>query len=460
MSAKDGRLRFEHDTVRSASELFEAGKAARGELPRSAHAAYTPPEHRDPVGILRKQHEHRVAELVPLRLERMTASPFAFYRGSAAIQAADLRDAPRTGVNVTICGDAHVANFGIYASPERSLVFDLNDFDESAYGPWEWDVKRFVASVVVAARQRGFKESKVQTAALEAAASYRITLRQITQLSVLERYYIRADVHRGQRAASSQKILDHAIEAASRRTSARVVRKITERAEDGSTTIVENPPVLTHVPEDVEQELLRVLHDYVETVPSDIAVLLSQYVPTDVVRRVVGVGSVGTRCYIIVLSGPAGESLVLQLKEATESAAVEFGEAATACAPAFASRPGASEHGYRVVANQHVLQAVSDPFLGWLTHNGHEYYLRQFRDQNVSIDTETLDFRPFTEYVNACGAVLARAHAQSPSAPFIAGYLGGGTPFDSAVVEWASAYAEQCVEDHKAVRKAVKAGEL
>ena len=460
MSAKDGRLRFEHDTVRSASELFEAGKAARGELPRSAHAAYTPPEHRDPVGILRKQHEHRVAELVPLRLERMTASPFAFYRGSAAIQAADLRDAPRTGVNVTICGDAHVANFGIYASPERSLVFDLNDFDESAYGPWEWDVKRFVASVVVAARQRGFKESKVQTAALEAAASYRITLRQITQLSVLERYYIRADVHRGQRAASSQKILDHAIEAASRRTSARVVRKITERADDGSTTIIENPPLLTHIPEETEKELLGVLHEYIETVPSDIAVLLSQYVPTDVVRRVVGVGSVGTRCYIVVFSGPARESLVLQLKEATDSVAVEFGGAAASCAPSFASRADSAEHGYRVVANQHVLQAVSDPFLGWVRHAGHAYYVRQFRDQNVSIDTETLDFRPFTDYVDACGTVLARAHAQSPSAPFIAGYLGGGTPFDSAVAEWASAYADQTMEDYQALRKAVKKGEI
>lgn len=460
MSADDGRLRFEHDSIRTAAELFDAGKTARGDLPRSAHGTYTPPKDRDPVGILRKQHEHRVPDLIPLRMERMTASPFAFYRGSAAIQAADLREAPRTGVDVTICGDAHLANFGIYASPERSLVFDLNDFDESACGPWEWDVKRFVASVVVAARQRGFKESKVQTAALEAAASYRIALRQITQLSVLERYYIRADVHRGQRAASSQKILDHAIEAASRRTSARVVRKITERADDGSTTIIENPPLLTHIPEETEKELLGVLHEYIETVPSDIAVLLSQYVPTDVVRRVVGVGSVGTRCYIVVFSGPARESLVLQLKEATDSVAVEFGGAAASCAPSFASRADSAEHGYRVVANQHVLQAVSDPFLGWVRHAGHAYYVRQFRDQNVSIDTETLDFRPFTDYVDACGTVLARAHAQSPSAPFIAGYLGGGTPFDSAVAEWASAYADQTMEDYQALRKAVKKGEI
>ncbi len=460
MSAEDGRLRFDHEAVHSAAELFEAGKAARADIPRSAHADYTPPKDRDPIGILRAQNKHRVPELVPLRLERMAASPFAFYRGSAAIQVADLRDAPRTGIDVTICGDAHLANFGIYASPERSLVFDLNDFDESAYGPWEWDVKRFVTSVVVAARHRGFKESKVQTAALEAAASYRIALRQITQLSVLDRYYIRTDVHRGQRAASSQKVLDHAIEAASRRTSARVVRTITKRADDGSTVIVEKPPVLVHLPEATEQRVLKIVRDYMKTVSSDIALLLSQYVATDAVRRVVGVGSVGTRCYIIVFSGPAGESLVLQVKEASESVAVEFGGATAGRAPAYDDHADPDEHGHRVVANQRVLQAVSDPFLGWVSHEGHAFYVRQFRDQNVSIDTEALDFRPFTDYVDACGIVLARAHAQSPAAPYIAGYLGGGTAFDSAVAEWASAYAEQTVDDHKTLRKAVKAGEI
>ncbi|MHA7987714.1 DUF2252 domain-containing protein [Rathayibacter sp. CAU 1779] len=460
MSADDGRLRFDHEAIHSADDLIEAGKAARGDVPRSAHAEYVPAKDRDPIGILRAQHEHRVQELIPLRLERMSANPFAFYRGSAAIQAADLRDAPRTGVDVTICGDAHIANFGIYASPERALTFDLNDFDESAYGPWEWDVKRFVGSVVIAARQRGFKESKVQTAALEAAASYRIALRQITQLGVLERYYIRADVHRGQRAASSQKVLDHAIDAASRRTSARVVRKITERAADGTVSIIENPPVLTHVPETTEHTVLEIAREYVNTLPSDIAVLLSQYVATDAVRRVVGVGSVGTRCYIVVLTGPSGESLVLQVKEATESVAVEFGGATAPRAPIIDGRADRDDHGHRVVANQRVLQSVSDPFLGWVRKDGHAFYVRQFRDQNVSIDTETLDFRPFTDYVDACGTVLARAHAQSPNAPFISGYLGEGTQFDSAIAEWASVYADQAVEDYNALRKAMRKGEI
>ena len=460
MSADAGRLRFDHEAIHSAADLAEAGKAARSDLPRGAHAEYRPAKDRDPVGILRQQHTHRVADLVPLRLERMTANPFAFYRGSAAIQAADFRNEQNTGVDVTICGDAHVANFGLYASPERSLVFDLNDFDESAYGPWEWDVKRFVASVVIAARQRGFKESRVQTSALEAAASYRIALRQFTELSVLERYFIRTDVSSRQRAASSQKVLNHAIDAASRRTSARVVRKITQRADDGSTVIVENPPLLTHVPEATEQSVLEIARSYLSTVPADIAVLLSQYVATDAVRRVVGVGSVGTRCYIIVLSGPAGESLVLQVKEATHSVAVEFGGAASGRAPAFDGHAHPDEHGHRVVSNQRVLQASSDPFLGYVTKDGHAFYIRQFRDQNVSIDTETLDFRPFTDYVDACGTVLARAHAQSANSPFIAGYLGSGTAFDSAVVEWSTAYADQAVEDFETVSRAVRKGEL
>ncbi|MFE4949414.1 DUF2252 domain-containing protein [Leifsonia sp. NPDC056665] len=460
MTAVEGHLRFDHDALRSAADLYQAGKDARSRVPRGVHSEYSPATDRDPVGILKRQHEHRVSELIPLRLERMTANPFAFYRGSAAIQAADLAGAPRTGADVTICGDAHVANFGIYASPERTLVFDLNDFDESAYGPWEWDLKRFLTSVVLAARQRGFDESKVRAVTREAAAAYRSALRQMTGLGVLERYYLRADVSRGRRASSSQRVIDRAVEAAARRTSARVARKIMRRAEDGAMTIVEDPPVLAHVPDAAEQNVLEIIRAYLETVPADIAVLLSQYVATDAARRVVGVGSVGTRCYIIVLTGPAGEPLVLQVKEATESVAVEFGGATAGRAPAFDDRAHRDEHGHRVVANQRVLQAVSDPFLGYVNTGGHAYYVRQFRDQNVSIETETLGFRPFADYIDACSTVLARAHAQSPAASFIAGYLGSGAAFDTAVVEWAFAYADQAHADYLTVRQAVEDGEF
>lgn len=458
MAAEEGHLRFEHETIRSAAELYQAGKDARSRVPRSSHGVYAPASDRDPVGVLKRQHEHRVAELIPLRLERMTANPFAFYRGSAAIQVVDLSRETRTGVDVTICADAHVANFGIYASPERTLVFDLNDFDESAYGPWEWDVKRFLTSVVLAARQTGFDEERVRAVTLEAAAAYRTGLRQMTRLGLLDRYYLRADVNKGRRDLTSQQVLDRAIEAAKRRTSARVVRKITRVAADGAVTIVENPPVLAHVPEATEQNVLEITRAYLTTVPSDIAVLLSQYVATDAARRVVGVGSVGTRCYIIVLTGPAGEPLVLQVKEATESVAVEFGGATAGRSPVFDDHAHDDEHGHRVVGNQRVLQAVSDPFLGYATLDGHAFYIRQFRDRNVSIDTETLEFRPFAEYVDACGTVLARAHAQSPGAAFIAGYLGSGATFDAAVTDWAFAYADQAHADYQTVRQAVADG--
>jgi uncharacterized protein (DUF2252 family) len=462
MTTADGRLRFDHDSIHTADQLRAEGKAARAQLSRQAQSEYSPAADRDPVGILRRQHTHRVPELVPLRLERMTANPFAFYRGSAAIQAADLRDAPHTGAHVTICGDAHLANFGIYASPERILVFDLNDFDEAAYGPWEWDVKRFVTSVVLAGRHRGFSEKKVTAAATEATAAYRQGMRQFTALGLLDRFYLRSDVGRGPRSgrASSQQALDRAVKAAERRTADRVVRKIVTTAPDGSRMIVENPPVLTHVPEATEQRILEIARAYLQTAPSDIAVLLSQYVATDAVRRVVGVGSVGTRCYIIVLTGPAGESIVLQVKEATESVAVEFGGAPRGISPAVVAPVANDEHGHRVVANQRVLQSVSDPFLGWVRQDGHAFYVRQFRDLNTSIDTETLGFRAFCDYVDACGAVLARAHAQSPNAPFIAGYLGGQAAFDEAIAAWSDAYADQAVADFDTVRRAVAAGEL
>jgi uncharacterized protein (DUF2252 family) len=384
----------------------------------------------------------------------MLQNPFAFYRGTAAIQAADLAGTPVTGTDVTICGDAHIANFGLYASPQRSMVFDLNDFDEAAYGPWEWDVKRFVTSVVVAAQHKKLSRSHTETAALEAAASYRIGLRQLVELPALERYYVRTDVgHDSNRFhPSSQKVIDRALKAAQKRTSERVIQKITRRADDGSIFIKENPPTLTHVPVGDEAFVTGIVEKYRETVPADVSVLLSQYTITDVVRRVVGVGSVGTRCYIIVLTGPRGEPLVLQAKEATHSVLTEFGEAASALPPDLPSQ-GTKQHGYRVVANQRILQAVSDPFLGYIRADGHAYYVRQFRDRNVSFNLESLDTRAFIDYVDACGTVLARAHAQSPHAGFIAGYVGSSTTFDDAIVQWATAYAEQSLKDFHALER-------
>jgi uncharacterized protein (DUF2252 family) len=386
-------------------------------------------------------------------MNRMLQNPFTFYRGTAALQAADLAEGPTTGADVTICGDAHLANFGLFSSPQRTMVFDLNDFDEAAYGPWEWDVKRFVTSVVIAAQHKGFNADRTETAALEAAASYRIGLRQMVDLPLLERYYLRGDVKRGSPNLhhTSQAVVDRALKAAEKRTSERVIQKITRRAEDGTVFIAEDPPTLTHIPGGDELQVEDIVDRYRSTLSPDISLLLSQYTATDVVRRVVGVGSVGTRCYLVVFTGPRAEPLVLQVKEARRSVLTEFGGAAPV--PPTVHAPSDDRlHGYRVVGNQRILQAVSDPFLGYIDVGERSYYVRQFRDRNVSLNLDSLGRRPFNDYVDACGTSLARGHAQSPNAPFIAGYMGSATTFDDAIVQWAMAYAEQSLKDFHALR--------
>jgi uncharacterized protein (DUF2252 family) len=453
-SKAEGSLRFDHDHIRTHDEATAAGRAARGDVPRKSHAEFAPRGDRDPLGILATQNESRVPELVQLRMKRMLQNPFTFYRGTAALQAADLAGGPTTGANITICGDAHLANFGLFSSPQRTMVFDLNDFDEAAYGPWEWDVKRFVTSVVIAAQHKGFNADRTETAALEAAASYRIGLRQMVDLPVLERYYLRGDVKRGSPNLhhTSQAVVDRALKAAEKRTSERVIQKITRRADDGTVFIAEDPPTLIHIPGGDELQVEDIVDQYRSTLSPDISLLLSQYTATDVVRRVVGVGSVGTRCYLVVFTGPRAEPLVLQVKEARHSVLTEFGGAAPV--PPTVHTPSDERlHGYRVVGNQRILQAVSDPFLGYIDVGERSYYVRQFRDRNVSLNLDSLGRRPFNDYVDACGTSLARGHAQSPNAPFIAGYLGSATTFDDAVVQWAMAYAEQSLKDFQALRK-------
>jgi uncharacterized protein (DUF2252 family) len=459
MSDNVGRLRFDHAPVPDAADRFEAGKAARSEMPRSAQGEYIPAANRDPLGILRIQCERSDAETARDRLERLARSPLAFSRGTAAIQAADLRSSPASGADVTLHGDAHLGTFGVYDSPERTLELDLAHFGDTAYGPWEWDLKRFVTSVVLTARDRGFKETKVQTATLEAAASYRIALRQLTQLTLLDRYYIHADVHSAQRDASSQRLLDRALGAASRRITVRTPQRLTRRADDGARVFVDDRPDFTRVSAKEERRLVAVLDAHGRSVPSDIAVLLSQYVPTDAVHRDDGIARPGRIRHLVVLSGPGGDHLVLEISRVAESSAVEFGGAAVH-APALDIPSGPGENGRRIVAGERMLQAIEDPFLGWAQHDGDSYVVRQFREPSANIDTERLDFRPFTDYVNACGTVLARAHSQSPAAPFIAGYTGDGTAFDAAIAEWASSYADQVADDQQALRKALKKAEL
>ncbi|GAA3860407.1 DUF2252 domain-containing protein [Leifsonia kafniensis] len=460
MENTSARHRFEHPPITTTADHLKAGRQARKALPRSAHAAYSPDAARDPLGILHEQNEGRLPWLVPLRLERMLQNPFAFYRGTAALQAADLAGAPTTGAGVVLCGDAHISNFGLFASPQRTMVFDLNDFDEAAFGPWEWDLKRFVTSVVIAGRHKGYSPRDVREAAQAAAASYRLGLNEMLELDTLERYYRRAEVNLGSSryGKATQLVIDRALNASARRTSARELNKITEVSEDGTISIIERPPTLTHVPPENEAQIKEMIETYRHTVSPDIAFLLSQYTVTDIVRRVVGVGSVGTRCFIVVLTGPSGEGLILQVKEAGRSVLNEFGGIEAIVSHLNEPEALTGDHGLRVVANQRILQAVSDPFLGYFTGIGLGFYVRQFRDRNISIDIDSLKLSSFLDYADACGRLLARAHSQSPNAAFAAGYIGSSDVFTAAIADWAHAYADQSYADFVQLGEAVGSG--
>ncbi|MGG7510168.1 DUF2252 domain-containing protein [Plantibacter sp. YIM 135249] len=485
MSTHLSRLQRLHAPTATHAELLEVGRAERGDVPRSAHAEYRTGD-RDPLVILAEQNATRVPSLVPLRMGRMLANPFTFYRGTAAIMAADLARNASTDIPVVACGDAHISNFGFFASPQRSLVFDLNDFDEAAPAPWEWDLKRLLTSVVVSGQHSRFAEADIRSAALGAARVYRESINALMSSDALRRYYSLADIEtiRAQVGKEGRKILTKAARQAERRTSAAYVEKITSRAADGTRVLIENPPVLTHVPEASETDIEALFEQYRESVPKDVAHLLSQFTLTDLAMRVVGVGSVGTRCFILMLTGPNRESLVLQIKEAPMSVLQRYGGIAPDAVPSADWTVGAGligggeidalthvpNEGRRVVGNQRILQAVSDPFLGFLRSTGklgatddathHDFYVRQFRDKKGSIDPETLNPAAFTTYVEGCAILLARAHAQSANASAVAGYLGRSDRFDRAVVEWSFGYAAQSLRDFERLRDAAESGEV
>jgi uncharacterized protein (DUF2252 family) len=459
MKTGEGLLRFERGAVVDQQAETDRGRDARATIPRSEHAVFSPSSTRDPLGVLDRQHEARLAHLVPLRISRMTQSPFAFYRGTAAIQAADFGQERNTGASIVICGDAHISNFGLFASPERSMVFDLNDFDEATVGPWEWDVKRLVTSVVVAARERGAATQQVREVAELAATAYRNSLRSSLELDATERFFRAASVKHAQRfSEETQRLVRATVKSSKKRTSARVIERITEIAPDGARNIIENPPVLTHVGPEIENRLSEIIDRYRETVSPDISLLLAQHVASDVARRVVGVGSVGTRCFIVVLTGPRGEPLILQVKEANRSVVNEFGEQAVLAVEGSSAQRMAEDHGYRVTTHQRILQAVSDPFLGNVTVGDFSFYVRQFRDRNVSFAVDEMSASAFNDYAVACGTILGRAHSRSSRAAFVAGYMGSGSVFTDAVVDWAHAYADQSYADYQELCTAVADG--
>ena len=441
----------EHDVAR--------GRAFRKATPRSALAELSPSP-RSATEILIAQDADRLPELVPLRYARMLADPFSFYRGSAAVMAADLAAGPSSGIQVVCCGDAHVSNFGIYAAPDRELVFDLNDFDEAAFAPWEWDVKRLITSAIVGGRHVGCPGKEVRACVHRAVRAYQDALDAILQLDLLDRYYVRFQpaLYRTRMRKSFESVVTEAMRRARTRTSAQVYQHIMVVGDDGTPRLRESPPLLQHIGVDAETKLVRSIGEYVSTVPADVAVLLSHFRVTDLALRVVGVGSVGTRCYLAILTGPDGTPLVLQIKEANRSVLEEYGgiEQPRVLRGAVVGQG----QGARVVYGQGILQASSDVFLGSARNKGRDYYLRQFRDMKGTLDITGMSPSAFSEYVSVCTLLLARAHAQSVNTSMLRGYVGNNATVRRAVIDWSYAYADKSLDDFHQLRAAAKAGEI
>jgi len=467
-------LRYQLDTglVRlTAAERAARGKAARAAVPRTSHAAFKPaPDRPDPVALLEEQAVTRVPELVPVRWGRMLVSPFTYFRGAALPMASDLATTPVSGLPVQACGDAHLSNFGIFGSAERRLVFDVNDFDETLPGPWEWDVKRLAASLEVAARDNGFPAKQRRDIVLAAVTSYRLAMRGFAAMTNLEVWYARTDVEQlradldSQLTAAQRKRLDEGIAKARTRDSMRAVAKLT-RAVDGRPRIISDPPLLVPVadmlPSEEDRatfiaELRSLISQYRRTLETDRRYLLELFEPCDMARKVVGVGSVGTRCWIVLFLGrDTGDPLFLQVKEAEKSVLSRF--------------VGASKYtnqGQRVVAGQRLMQAASDIFLGWqrtsagLDGVARDFYVRQLRDWKFSLDVTAMVPAGMRAYGEVCGWTLARAHARSGDRVAIAAYLGTSDVFDRAIADFAIAYAGQNERDYEALAQAAKSGRI
>jgi uncharacterized protein (DUF2252 family) len=457
--------------VLTPSERAELGKAARVRVPRNRHAAADFPADRpDPVSLLEQQAVSRVPELVPTRYGRMLISPFSYFRGAALPMASDLARTPTSGLTVQACGDAHLSNFGVFGSPERRLVFDINDFDETVPAPWEWDVKRLAASLEVAARDNGFNRKQRAAVVLAAATRYREAMRSFAESRNLEVWYAHVDVARlraqfgSQLTARQRKAWDAGEAKARAADSFRDLRKLT-RTVNGRPRIISDPPLIVPIeelvgaqpdPAGLEPQLRALMARYLRTLQPDRRHLLEQYRFTDMARKVVGVGSVGTRCWIVLMLGrDDSDPLFLQVKEAQRSALAPF-----AGASKFANE------GQRVVVGQRLMQTASDVFLGWnrvdsgLDGKPHDFYVRQLRDWKFSLNTGTMIPEGMRLYGELCGWTLARAHARSGDRIAIAAYLGSSAVFDQAIAQFAVSYADQNERDHRALAEAAASGRI
>ncbi len=451
-------------------ERIARGKAARAEVPRSQQAEYDPPAARpDPVDLLEAQAQTRVPELVPIRYGRMMVSPFTFYRGAAKIMASDLAGTPRSGLRVQCCGDAHLSNFGVFASPERRLVFDINDFDETLPGPWEWDVKRLAVSMLVAARDNGYSAKDQDRIVLETVTQYRDSMRDFAGMTNLEVWYARLEIETllKERAAELKaravKRTEKGLAKAHTRDSMSAFSKLTQQV-DGRAEIVDSSPLIVPlrvlVPGAEREEWMEWLHAllrvYRQSLEYDRRVLLEQFQLMDFARKVVGVGSVGTRAWIGLMFGrDSSDPLFLQMKEAEASVLEEY-----------LGKSQFRNHGQRVVTGQRLMQATSDIFLGWVHVKAgidgvaRDFYGRQLKDWKGSVEIDQMVPDGMVVYGRLCGWTLARAHARSGDRIAIASYLGSGNAFDRAILEFSKAYADQNDRDYQALLDAVKSGRI
>jgi uncharacterized protein (DUF2252 family) len=445
------------------------GKAARKRAPRSSHAEWKPPPaRRDPPAVLAEQDASRVPDLVPVRYGRMLASPFTFYRGAAAIMAADLASVPDSGLRAQLCGDAHLSNFGIFQAPDRKLVFDVNDFDETLPGPFEWDVKRLAASFEIGGRDRGFDRSRRRRCVLTAVARYRQAIREFASMSALDVWYARLDVDdiatslQAKVGKEDRRRFERLVSKARNKDSLRALRKLTE-SRGGRVRIARRPPVLVPIsdlagdltPAQQREMMEQLLGRYRETLADDCRALAERYEYVDAGHKVVGVGSVGSRAWIALLRGREAEDpLFLQVKQAVPSVLEPF-----------AGASGYAHHGQRVVVGQRLMQAAGDVFLGWLDAEGldgveRHFYVRQLWDGKGSAEVETMSLAAMEGYAELCGWTLARAHARSGDRLAIAAYLGAGESFERAIAEFAAAYADQNEADYQRLLEAEQGGEL
>ena len=439
----------------SRAERYAMGRALRREVPRKSLGIWRAADDRpDPVQLIKESHEGRLDSLIPVRVGRMISSPYGFLRGTAIVMADDVARLPATGINPVVCGDAHLGNFGFYASPEGELVIDLNDFDEAHPGSWEWDLRRLVASIWVAGRENGAAEDQCHASVLACVAAYRAEVQFLAEQPLLMRSYNRLDVGRLHETATEKSLrqeIERSAKRARSRTSDRALPRFTIKQE-GQRHIIEEPPLITRLNAQDYEAVAVSLDDYLQTIAPHWRRVVGGYTLIDVAHKVVGVGSVGLRAYVALLEGSTPDDVIfLQLKQARRSVLARYVHGDSAWH---------AHQGQRVVEYQQALQTVSDPLLGWTTIGELQFYVRQFRNMKGTIPLDAIDAAALTDYAGIVGHLLAKGHARTSGASMIAGYVGGSDKLDRALAKFARAYADQTETDHATLVKAVRRGEL